>query len=60
MDEEHRIETSAINAALITIGLVLAGLANTIDLPAPAQLLLGVTAVGVLLWVVVRVARKPK
>ena len=60
MDEEHKNETSATNAALITIGLVLAGLANTIDLPAPPQLLLGVTAVGVLLWVVVRVARKPE
>lgn len=56
--EEHENQKPGVNAALIVIGLTMAALANTLDLPAPAQLLLGAAAVGVLLWVFVRVARK--
>ena len=46
------------NAALIALGLILAALASTLDLPALIQLLLGVAAVGLLLWVLIRAARK--
>ena len=45
------------DAALIVVGLVIAALATTVDL-AVAQLLLGVVAAVLLLWVLIRAARK--
>ena len=46
------------DAALIALGLILAAVASTVDVPALVQLLLGVTAAGVLFWVLIRAARK--
>ena len=47
------------DAALIALGLILAAVASTLDVPAIIQLLLGITAAGLLLWVLIRAARKP-
>ena len=47
-----------LNAALIVIGLVLAALANTLDIVPWAQMALGIVAAGLLLWVLVRFARR--
>ena len=46
------------DAALIALGLVLAAVASTVDVPALIQLLLGITAAGLLFWVLIRAARK--
>ena len=46
------------DAALIALGFILAAVASTVDVPALVQLLLGVTAAGVLFWVLIRAARK--
>ena len=45
------------DSALIALGLILAALASTVDVPALVQLLLGVTAAGVFFWVLIRAAR---
>ena len=46
------------DAALIALGLILAAVASTVDVPALVQLLLGFTAAGLLLWALIRAARK--
>ena len=46
------------DAALIVLGLILAAVASTLDVPALVQLLLGITAAGLLFWVLIRAARK--
>ena len=46
------------DAALIVLGLILAAVASTLDVPALVQLLLGITATGLLFWRLIRAARK--
>ena len=46
------------DAALIVFGLILAAVASTLDVPALVQLLLGITATGLLFWRLIRAARK--
>ncbi|MEP3145569.1 hypothetical protein [Qipengyuania citrea] len=58
MAKENKTEKPGTNAALVVIGLTLAALANTLVLPAPGQLVLGIGAVGMLLWAFVRLSRK--
>ena len=54
-DENRRLGA---NAAIIVLGLVLAAFANTLDITPMVQLVLGLTAAALLLWVLVRAARK--
>ena len=54
-DKNRRLDG---DAALIALGLILAAVASTVDVPALVQLLLGVTAAGLLLWALIRTARK--
>ena len=60
MDETKRTDEAkpGIDAALIAIGLLLAALANALDIAPWAQIVLGVAAVVLLLSVFVRFVRK--
>lgn len=58
MTDSDKNRRSGGDAALIVLGLILAAVASTIDVPALVQLILGVTAAGLLLWVLIRAARK--
>ena len=58
MVDDKEIKKPGANAALVVIGLTMAALANTLNLPASGQLVLGIGAVGILLWTFVRLARE--
>ena len=57
-EEKSGSEKPGLSAALIVIGLVLAALANTLNIASWAQLVLGVTAASLLFWVLIRASRR--
>ena len=53
MYDSDKARRSGGDAALIALGLILAAVAGTVDVPTLVQLLLGVTAAGLLFWVLI-------